>query len=205
MLIPKNAFPIDKVAAKEKTRYALSSVLVERKNGKPRAVATDGRRYIVAEWEETDPEGYPEIPGADLGKKDDSSTMFPLGTWAKAKKAIPKSPSRPVLRHAFMVEGAERPVIGSTDLETVDRFECRPIEGHYPNIDDVRPKDLGEYRKIHFDPTLMAETLKVVTEMVGKGQTVTLYVPEDGKKCAMIQASGDDLTVEAGIMPVEGN
>ena len=167
----------------------------ECKDGKPRACATDGRRLIVATWDEPDANEFPKLDGVDLskpkkpkgkGKKKPTGTIVPLTTWEKARKAIPKSSTRPILQHAVLEEteqanGNVRMAV--TDLETTEKFESRPIEGHYPDFDSVIPKNLDGHTKVGVNPTYLCEVIKIVAEMIGNDDpTIVLHTPDEADK-----------------------
>lgn len=210
MLIPKCIFPVVKFSAKEKTRYALNSVLLDRKgnDGGPRAIATDGRRLIIVEWNEPEPDKYPTLEGLPHEKPDKPNvegTMVPVSAWEKACKAIPKMKFRPVLEHAIFDETDSETVrMGATDLETVEKFESRKLEGHYPEFDTIVPTDLTDYVTLGVSPALLCETVKVVETIVGKGVPVRLHVPSDGNAAIVVEAKNDDgIKAKAILMPVE--
>jgi autotransporter-associated beta strand protein len=65
MLIPKQITALGKIVAKNASRYAVTSVRIERHNGAPRALATDGHRALILTWDEPDVADYPPIEGMD--------------------------------------------------------------------------------------------------------------------------------------------
>jgi len=61
MLLPKQVIALGRIASREHSRF--SAVRVERHNGRPRAMATDGRRAVIFAWDEPDAGEFPPIEG----------------------------------------------------------------------------------------------------------------------------------------------
>ncbi len=141
MLIPQSAACVAAVAAKEATRYSFNAVCVERKNGKPRCIATDGRRAMIAEWEEVDGDQFPAV-FADNPKNthDDTFTsLVPAKALPDAAKSIGKiSRHKPVLECIALDEPSAngKVRIATTDLERISSSEVATIEGNFPPLDD---------------------------------------------------------------------
>ena len=210
MLIPKTVFKIDQVVAKEATRYALNGIRVEREpDGGALAIATDGRQLVVARWKDADLGEYPDV-GADLEPVEGFGATVPAAAWKKAGGAVPANSTRPVLNNAFVAEkiddrGAVQ--LGCTDLEMVQKFEARILEGDYPKWRLTVPDDKRDETTVVVSARLLANLLKTVADIAGRGAEdclVRLHVPEDEHSAVRIErvyGGTGDVNVEGIVMP----
>lgn len=206
MLIPKRIFAISKVAAKEQGRYATNGVCLQRTpDGRPLAIATDGRRLVAATWPEGKPDELPEgvLQGQDTFGMDEA--IIPTRPWDEAGKAIPKYTVRPGLDVAAVGIDGRTARIGSTDLEVTKRNDTLLTEGKFPTWRKIVPNDLDGMRCIAFNPQYLAECAQVLQAMVGSLETplVTLAIPKDPRKPAVLVAeSPEGGTAMAVLMPI---
>lgn len=147
MLVPRQVSAIGVVAAKESTRYAFNGIRLERtKDGKPRALATDGRRAIIATWDEADATSYPPVEGLEPGKHvENFGTILPVDAMTKASKACPKLGkgwrAKPILENFVVDEPSANGTVklAANRLDSIERIEATSIEGQFPPVDDVVP------------------------------------------------------------------
>jgi hypothetical protein len=151
MLIPKGVLALRNVAASEKTRYAINGVLIERKDGRARATATDGKMLAMVTWDDEKPESIDSAHafGIPAESRESLSTVLPSEALARAEKAIPKDKATKA-RKPFtqLVALNETPrERGAFELSTVDATlsptvsTVTPVDGHFPPVDDVLPKE----------------------------------------------------------------
>jgi len=218
MLIPQPVMTIGKIAAppggqnnNSQVRFGLDVVHVERdKEGKPVAVATDGRRIIIAHWEEDLHTEYPSERVGDPAPVENYSCNVPVTKWMMAadlvKKVVSKAVLRlkPVLNNVLLqeVEGDKETVLlGVTDLESVHKIDTRLPEAarKFPAWRNVvhRPELVtypeGDKRAVQF--AMDGDTLKglvdACTQASGNGR-IFLVCPLDTNKPMMIKAVGPD-------------
>jgi hypothetical protein len=118
-------------ASKDSRRYVLNSVHYSEKH---KAVeATDGHVFVRVPVIESD-----EFPPVKTPATEVKDCIMPIQAVSKAVKNIPRNGTIPVLSHAKLdVNGTI--ALTTTDLETEQCVEAKPIEGTYPNCDQVIP------------------------------------------------------------------
>lgn len=202
MLVPKNVFAVGKVAAKEQGRYAINGVCLGRTpDGRPLAVATDGKRLVAATWAEGKAE---ELP-ADLtaGQDIKAETIVGLETWNEIGKNVPKKAPRPNLKQAVVgIEGRQVQAV-STDMTNTRRSAGLVVEGAFPKWRQVVPRQ-DKPMCISFNPKYLAEVAEVVAEAAGVNEdnpVVTLAI-EDFSRPALLVAKGPNGTAVGVLMPV---
>ena len=231
MLIPKEVFNVSKCAARESSRYALNGVRVERgEGGVCRAITTDGRRLMVAEWSDEHLQlEYPPVTGAEPGNfGPGDGVIISAKQWDEAGKAIPKNGiarAKPILNNCHLDEGAvlahkvtdadgDRPCpirLTSTDLDHERAIKGHAVEGHFPKWQDFMPNyRVGENAvEIGVNPAYLAEVCKVVeaTATDEDSRGVRLVIPTDPKRPMLVQgrAVGTGVEGKAVIMPVNLN
>ena len=139
MLIPKNVFPLSVVCDTTANRYALGSVSLERRDGKPTAIATDGKMLVATTWSEDDSDNYPG--SFDRAIVDDFDTLIPKKDWEAAGKDIPNNKTelkrKPILRNAFLQEPGANGIVKMGAANKVS--EVTTTEGRFPKWRDVMP------------------------------------------------------------------
>lgn len=144
MLIPKSAFSVVTAVASEDTRYAISSVQVERApDGRAVAVATDGRRLHAMEWDDVETRAeFPDV-GLESEAVEGFAAIIPPAEWKAAGKSIPKGRKcfKPILGHAQLEEPGANGVVkfATTDGQATSRAEVPTVEGKFPKWRDVVP------------------------------------------------------------------
>ena len=198
MLIPRSV--LSKAAVfcdTESTRYALGGVLFTYEDGKPVAVATDGRRLTVFRWEDI------ESPLADHEHHDftqviviaeDCKRMAKLGGY---KPTVMKSPQANYV--ALMEDPESKNVLfKATDLQDVSEASCVPYDGRFPQWKQVLPST-NEYNTISVDRKYLIEALQAIDEA-----TVNIHVDVRGSEHPMIITThcGVSTMVHALMMPM---
>ena len=109
MLVPREIFALENIANTDRARcYVLGGIKFYRSaNGKPMACATDGRRAIIAQWDEDDPSEYPSVgvcnPSPNGGKFAD---IIGVDACKRIPKMAPKAKrsAKPILRNIVLDE-----------------------------------------------------------------------------------------------------
>ncbi len=216
MLVPQNVASIEAIAAKDTSRYVINGVLLERDSaGIARAVATDGRRMIVAEFCESDEKDYPAV--FDSERVEGFSAILPAGALKTAAKGIGKaSRIKPVLGNIAVSEASAngQVFLTTTDLETESKATVPTIDDKYPSWREVMPK-YEALTKEQFEPhrsirigvnaKLLAELLTTLCK-INKGSendVVTLEVPLSADRPIVVHADKPDIGKTTGLlMPV---
>jgi len=167
MLIPRTVLNSLTVATDtESCRYALGGLYLERADDTAYAVATDGRRLMVAEWKDK-PTDYPPVgldvlpsPGSDFaqnGKVIPSADCAKLAKSARATKGV--MAKKPSLNFVAMEESTAngRVKFAATDGQTTAAVEVASIEGRFPRWRDVMPGDRSRVSHFTFQPAEVTE------------------------------------------------
>lgn len=194
MLLPRSVANISNVCGADRTKYALDTVQLSRDDkGNALAVASDGKRVLVAKWKDKpQSEDYAEASNgeANVTAKPDLDVLIPVKPWDEIFKAIPKKCKAPVLEHALLVEGEVGktiPLETREDDGTVRRICPKPVaEIGFPDwresVPDyqLRPSDekSNEAVRLRLDAELLAELIKTVWVTAGKSNNyVDVIVP----------------------------
>lgn len=208
-LIHSRAKAVSAIAAREAARYArpestLNGVMVKEMETTIEISATDGKRAIVVNQRKRSMEDFPMIPGfapVNSGK----SALIPADEFGKIFSKIPKkSTRREILEQAIVAPCADGVSVetASTDLETENCKRIKCLEGNYPVIEDVIPKQNPVFT-INFNPDLLSELLDAISRMSrenAKVVTFDFYGPDSPAKITAETPDGDPIT--AVIMPM---
>jgi|GEM_PF-3957796 len=195
--IPTRVLAIASAAVKkdEESKYALHHIIIETYDDMHNvAVATDGRRLVVARWKRAI---YDTI----------SSMMMPSSI---AKAALKLSP--------IAKEGSEQPVAAidqtsdgfSMKIDTIDgevdfsfgSFEqaAVPWRSIIPTFDDV-----AATTRIGIRPDLMAGLMKIVCDVLTKDATATMCIRESATRAIGMYASDGDVELFILLMPCKAH
>ena len=102
MLLPKQVIALGKIAAREHSRF--SAVRVERHDGRPRALATDGQRAVIFAWDEPDAAEFPPVEGLSSKPVAGFATNVPPRTLADAARGIASRIHKPIFSYLLLDE-----------------------------------------------------------------------------------------------------
>lgn len=138
-LLNKHNLAVRFATAKEESRYTLRAILATENE----TVATDGHIMCRVSLPKTDAKNFPTIEG--FTPNGFTRGLIPVDAAKDIESAIPKSKHMPILNHAAISSEhiGEREVlkIATTDLDTPKLLTVRPVEGTFPNWQNVWPKD----------------------------------------------------------------
>lgn len=117
---------------------------------KNRLEATDGR--ILAVINVVESEEFPPVKGGETAQP--LACIIPSLTLRKGLANIPKRHSLPILEHAKL-DSNGKVTLTTTDLDNEQSVTGKPIDGQYPNVDAVIPKQ-DDYRAICLDANAVA-------------------------------------------------
>jgi hypothetical protein len=211
---------LGKIAAKNASRYAMTSIRIERRHGAPRALATDGHRAVIFTWDEPDSAEYPTIDGMNCSHVDDFAANIPFDALAGVGKGLPRRSFKPVLGCMLLDESDRKTLrLAATTLDRVTRAEATADDVDFPPLDDVVPRP-GEEKTL-FDPVihgdvpfthvriavnakLLAEMLSAMVSMASDqaDDSVTLTVPIMSNRPIRLDVRGYDRSAVGAVMPV---
>jgi len=185
MLIPKEILALGKIAAKNASRYAMTSIRLERHNGTPRALATDGHRALIFTWDEPEVADFPRIEGMNRKHVNDYAVNIPVDALASAAKGIARRSFKPVLSHMLLDESDLKTVrLAATTLDRVTRAEAMAEEANFPPLDDVMPQP--DQDKTLFDPAVHVEVPFTYVRIAVNAKLMAEML------IAMVSAAGED-------------
>jgi hypothetical protein len=231
MLIPRAVGAIAKIAAKENTRYAFNGAVIERRNGSPRAWCCDGRRLIVAEWDELPPADYPSLGEVSpIPLAADYRGIVPAGEFEKACKSVLKRSPKAILENLALDEspapadGMHVIRMASTDLQRTSRTDAVAMDHVVPPIDEVIPQldpyipprtnDKGEKCDVMPAPTFthvrIGVNAKLLRELLASMEaldnretpTVELFIPVAGNRPITLRSYGSEIRATVILMPI---
>ncbi len=225
MFIPKAAFAVSKVASKDNIRYAFAAISVQRlADGKARAVATDGRRMMIASWDDKTEAGQRVDNFASLIARDD----FDNAGKADGTRAANRVVNRSVRLDEPSANGTVALQPGyhiATDYHTTGpALTARTADAIFPRVDDAiptyqiitphkdtykRPGAAAKRRnmavEIHVNAKMLREMLQAMEAQIGGScHRVKLTVPLLHNRPIRLDASTGDGTRYVGVlMPVD--
>lgn len=140
LMIPRAILGLVDVAADEKTRYAMDGVRLTRAaDGRMRAVATQGKSLAIVEWREPT-----ELDASERGAGEGSVVLPRAAIEAARKTSAPRrgeSPRAACARWQTPAPGAPAgaPTLTAHGKTGPTTTEARPLDGHYPPVEDAAP------------------------------------------------------------------
>lgn len=227
MLIPPSVFNAVGCASKDANRFQLTGVLLSREaDGKPVAVATDGKTLVQASWKEDHATEYPVYPSNPVGH--DSvpgyAAIIPSASCKRlAKMAVNPQVRYPILDNIALDEQAsvesKSAQFSSTDLDTVQRLDVKPIDATYPDykvvidgIENSSPDHVTRVQTLDINPHILIQALQTMIKtsaLPKKECRVTLSVICEVNKAGesiprplSFTSKGDKVETKAFVMPM---
>lgn len=166
-LFNKTQLAIRHAASSDEMRYVINSVLVEElKNGQTRLVATNGQILAWYEGSTLDEKEYPVIPELKAATNSTKSAIVPIGAINAAVKSMPKHNRLPALNNVACVLGKEQVTLATTNIETNNVQSVKPIEGPFPQWDQIAKRLEGKPVKarLGIGVEVLEKILKIMKE-----------------------------------------
>ncbi len=167
-ILPNNLGPVADLAnLKRESRFADGSVHVKLEDAGYTVEATDGMKMIRVKGEyRGSAEEYPGNPAMDAMKNGSNDGLIPAVTWKKAFAAAGKVKStKPLLRSVAIKVGENDAAMSSTDLDSTNYDYTRQVEGRFPKIDSVIPKNEPK-ASITLDPKQVLVAVKAMCDVL---------------------------------------
>jgi hypothetical protein len=216
MLLPRTVANVAKVCGEDRSKFPLDSVELSRDDkGNALAVATDGKRFIVAKWKDRlTGQDYLEASNgeAKVEAKPDFNVLIPIKPWEEIFKAIPKKTEKPALEHALVPEdqsGKNITLETREDDGTIRSIGAKRVEGTFPAWRNAVPEyelktsDVTSNKavRIRLDAELLAELVKTVYVTAGKDNPyIDLIVPENQLKPVEVRSNADTGILVTGLI-----
>lgn len=197
MLVPREIFALENIAGTDNTRFALGGIKFYRSsaNGKPMACAADGKRAIIAQWDEDDPSEYPPVGVCDPSPSGDKfEAIIGVDACKRIPKMAPKAKrsAKPILRNIVLDEHSlqnDMLGVGATDLNNPEVASIKVLEGMYPRIHDAVPRVDDECTSVILDGKLLLGMLQSLTKIVKNGDTCNVtFTLRDHKSPVLMTA-----------------
>lgn len=210
MLVPRSITAIAVVTDPGSSRYALGGILLERDaEGKPHAVASDGRQLIEVTWNEPKDDRVPVNPKEGFTTILEPSALVAADRASKLSPAAAKMEKWRHLRYLNLDEHSANGLvtISTFNTETSATQQVRSVDGRFPKWRDCFPRrEENKVCKIRLDAKLLAgicETyVKLCRTDANKG--IDLVIPLDGEGAVTFSATNNEagITVNAVLMPL---
>lgn len=211
MLIPRRIFAMRQLASQDTARFQLNGVHFTREDGKPVAVATDGKVLGHVSWSEDNWEEMPEIgtvkPAAPV---DSTRTTLRSDDCERAEKIVPKKHGKPILGNCYLDEPSLNgtATLTATDLDRSDTVTAEPIDGTFPDYTVALPKGKAKATVI-LNGAYLAQSVKTLLALMapvekGKPPMIRLEIHGPDRPIALIaEQAGQVATVL--VMPIVQN
>jgi hypothetical protein len=218
MLLPKQVIALGRIASREHSRFSV--VRVERHKGRPRAMATDGRRAVIFAWNEPDAGEFPLIDGLSSKQVPGFAANVPARTLADAGRGIATRAYKPIFSYLLLDESNASVIqLAAATPDHVTRAQAKADDdAAFPNIEDVMPNpardgtlyDPQQHGKCGFshvrigvNARQLAETLQVVAHLADddENHVVVLTVPVAANRPIRIDARSPNRQASAVVMP----
>jgi hypothetical protein len=220
MLLPKQIVALGKIVARAAGRLGFSTVRIERHERGPRAMATDGRRAVIFQWDEPEADNFPPVEGLSPARVRTFAANVPPKALADAGRGIPTRAPNPALRHLLLDESNANDVrVAARAGDNITRAQAKAVEGQFPDCDSVLPAPAREgnlydparhgasaftHTRIGVNARQFAETMQVVSDLAADdtNNTVVMTVPVDPNRPIRLDARCPGRRAAAAIMPV---
>lgn len=206
MLVPRSIHALSVATDADSGRYALGGILLERDaDGKPHAVASDGRQLVAVSWDEP-ADGFPNETAHQPGFQ----TILSPESIKAAANAVKVRPSllssKPFLNYLMLDEQSANGTVSLTamNFENTATQVVRSIEGRFPRWRDCFPRREG-CTTIRLDPKLLASICEVYCKLARTDDNVGVDLEfKDSESCVVFKAKNKDtgLDVQAVLMPL---
>lgn len=203
-LLNKKNLEIIKIASADQTRLALNGLYVDGDT----TVATDGHRVIRVQTQSPAVEDWPAN-----GVKWDKEEPFIMDkkTVEKALKNIPKKTDLPILQNVGVglihtdQYDPKKIVCQTTDLDTTDNVESKPIDGIYPDYKRIIPdyEDKEQYQCVAISAKYLKEVCMILEKYQEKSSRIQLYIKDENHSIVLTAEDDNETKATAIIMPMK--
>ena len=203
MLVNKHNLQIADLCDKRESRYTVDAIHVTDQYSE----VTNGHYLVRVSTSKlcTDAD-FPAVNGFVPANGEATDTLLSREVAQEVCKAIPSKSTIAVLKHAAIATHEKQVSIAVTDLETPKVFHLEALDGHYPNIDSVIPKE--GFAKLTFgvDARYLMMLAKSAIAHAGHGKVKTAVIKIEVKAAnsalKLSCANSEGQTWVAVLMPV---
>lgn len=111
---------------------------------KDRTVVNDSRRLVEVTRPKFNAEDFPKVPGFE--QKQENDFILPITEALQVSRQIPKAKKDLSILKNAIIEQNNRVRIATTDLSSASIVDVNPIEGKYPEYQEVIPQGKLKHR-----------------------------------------------------------
>lgn len=167
LLLPSNIKSLAPIASTETGRYALNGFHIIDNKDTYRVEVTNGRAMGIVEGKMQDEDSFPVhlIPALKAAPNSSGHAIVPTKSVVDICKKVSAKAVRakPSLGNIACVMSPRVVTLAATDLERPSVEQPAPIEGRYPNVSEVIPKDTP-VATVTFDPAEMVNLLNAAAQ-----------------------------------------
>lgn len=167
LLLPSNIKSLAPIASTEAGRYALNGFHIIDNKDTYRVEVTNGRAMGIVEGKMQDEDSFPVhlIPALKAAPNSSGHAIVPTKSVVDICKKVSAKAVRakPSLGNIACVMSPRVVTLAATDLERPSVEQPAPIEGRYPNVSEVIPKDTP-VATVSFDPSEMINLLSAASQ-----------------------------------------
>lgn len=167
LLLPSNIKSLAPIASTETGRYALNGFHIIDNKDTYRIEVTNGRAMGIVEGKMQDESSFPVhlIPALKAAPNTAGHAIVPTKSVVDICKKVSAKAVRakPSLGNIACVMSPRVVTLAATDLERPSVEQPAPIEGRYPNVSEVIPKDTP-VATVTFDPAEMVNLLNAAAQ-----------------------------------------
>ena len=166
LLLPRNLAGLAKLCAAESARFSMTGVHVLEYQDRYRLEATDGKRLIIVQGEKQDEQtlNYADsLTAQTLAEASDGcfDYVVPADAWTRAFRLPTKQ--RKQESSVGLVASDQRITLAVED----GQFTAQPVEGHYPNCQQVIPRKPATF-SIRVNARLLADVLLAMATLASE-------------------------------------
>lgn len=193
-LLPANLGILSTLCAGSSYRYSMTGVKVKFHEGTYEAMATDGKYAAIVTGTCEDGTQYPSVAALHSAPNGATEAVVNAPHWKEAFRGIPKgrfAKSKPILANVAVVVGENVTTLATTDLDQDRVSQPRNLEGRFPDVQGVFPKDAPR-ATICVNPKLLITLLKAAVEFAEEGsERVSIELREATSPVVVTSEKGD--------------
>jgi hypothetical protein len=170
-----------------------------------RAMATNGKTAIIAVGHCDDAKRYPNIPALESAPNGETQAIVPAAAWKKAfgeAKRVRRA-GNSVLGNVATVMGEKVTTFASTDLERDCVSQPRNLEGKFPPVASVIPKEEEAVASFRITPKLLIDLLKAMHGINGDTDGgITIELHKGGRGMIALRSETAQVQLSAALVPL---
>lgn len=201
-LFNKSNFNITDFCAKSSTRPELEGIFVQ----PTKTIATNSFILIeVSTLKGLDINEFPAIPNKPKPKTNFKPFILSSNEAQKLIKPLSKKQDIPILENAVILQSQDDFVeIGTTDLQSYNGIYCKPIQGEFPQVNDILV-ERGKFVEINVNPEYLVKIGKFYSQFLKGTKTLKIKVPVNPNEPIRFYGKTENQDATALLMPIKAD